>query len=65
MMLTRPLSTTALRRDMLSDLDKQLNPREIIEAKRKAYEEKYGDKLKRKIAKWVLNYIPAWEIVDS
>lgn len=50
--LVRPLSITPIRRDILSDLDKQLNPREVIEAKRKAYEEKYGDKLKRRIERY-------------
>jgi ATP synthase F1 complex assembly factor 1 len=34
-------------------LDAQLNPREIIERKRRAFEEKYGDKLKERVQAWV------------
>jgi ATP synthase F1 complex assembly factor 1 len=45
----RPLSTSLVRRDVLEELDAQLNPREIIERKRRAFEEKYGDKLKEKV----------------
>ncbi len=45
----RSFSSSRCQRDILQDLDKQLNPREIIEKKRKIFEEKYGDKLKRKI----------------
>jgi hypothetical protein len=47
--VVRPLSTSIPRRDVMEDLDKQLNPREVIEAKRRAFEEKYADKLKRRI----------------
>ncbi|RSH95222.1 hypothetical protein EHS25_000308 [Saitozyma podzolica] len=45
----RPLSTSLVRRDVLEELDAQLNPREIIERKRRAFEEKYGDKLKERV----------------
>lgn len=40
----------------MQELDKQLNPRELIEQKRKAFEEKYGDKLKRKAQRYADMY---------
>ncbi|KAK4684491.1 hypothetical protein P7C73_g5679, partial [Tremellales sp. Uapishka_1] len=48
-LLSRSFVASARRPNILAELDKQLNPREIIEQKRKAFEEKYGDKLKRKM----------------
>ncbi len=42
-------STSSRCSDVMVELDKQLNPREVIEQKRRIYEEKYGDKLRRKI----------------
>jgi ATP synthase F1 complex assembly factor 1 len=45
----RPLCTTPLIRNVMAELDKRLNPREVIEEKRKAFEEKYAEKLKRRI----------------
>ncbi|WVR08962.1 hypothetical protein IAU60_006021 [Kwoniella sp. DSM 27419] len=45
----RGLAATSVRLDILNELEKQLHPRELIERKRRAFEEKYGDKLKRKI----------------
>lgn len=50
----RPLSTTTPKRDIMAELDKRLNPREVIEEKRKAFEEKYADKLKRRIERSVV-----------
>ncbi|WWC91068.1 uncharacterized protein L201_006009 [Kwoniella dendrophila CBS 6074] len=44
----RSLSTSLVRRDVLSELENQLHPRELIERKRKEFEEKYGDKLNKK-----------------
>ncbi|WWC63892.1 uncharacterized protein I303_106497 [Kwoniella dejecticola CBS 10117] len=44
----KTLSTSAVRRDVLSELENQLHPRELIERKRKEFEEKYGDKLNKK-----------------
>lgn len=49
----RGLSTTLLRSDLSAELEKQLNPREVIERKRKEFEEKYGDKLKKKVERCV------------
>ena len=45
----RSLSTTVVRSDVMSDIDKQLNSREIIERRRKEFEAKYGDKLKKRV----------------
>ncbi|OCF79078.1 ATP synthase mitochondrial F1 complex assembly factor 1 [Kwoniella mangroviensis CBS 8886] len=45
----RSLCTTQIRRDVLSELENQLHPRELIERKRKEFEEKYGDKLNKKV----------------
>ncbi|WVQ93103.1 hypothetical protein IAU59_000167 [Kwoniella sp. CBS 9459] len=45
----RCLTTTRVRSDLLNDLAKQLHPRELIERKRKEFEEKYGDKLKKRV----------------
>ncbi|WWC72966.1 uncharacterized protein I206_106930 [Kwoniella pini CBS 10737] len=46
---SRALSTSKVRRDVLSELENQLHPRALIERKRKEFEEKYGDKLKKKV----------------
>lgn len=46
---TRLFSTTLARRDVMTEIDKQLNSREIIEKKRQAFEAKYGDKLKKRV----------------
>ncbi|ORY33123.1 ATP11 protein-domain-containing protein [Naematelia encephala] len=48
-LVTRALSTTVVRTNALAELDKQLNPRDLIEQKRRQYEAKYGDKLKKKV----------------
>ncbi|WVQ63767.1 uncharacterized protein L199_001921 [Kwoniella botswanensis] len=45
----RSICTTQVRRDVLSELENQLHPRELIERKRKEFEEKYGDKLNKKV----------------
>jgi len=45
----RSLSTTTIRGDVMSEIDKQLNPREIIERRRKEFEAKYGDKLQKRM----------------
>lgn len=45
----RAFSASRCRSDIASELEKQLNPRELIEKKRKLYEEKYGDKLKKRV----------------
>jgi len=37
----------------MSEIDKQLNSREVIERKRKAFEEKYGDKLQKRVERYV------------
>ena len=42
-------SSTSRCCDVMAELDKQLNPRELIERKRRVFEEKYGDKLRRRI----------------
>ncbi|WVQ73794.1 hypothetical protein IAR50_003374 [Cryptococcus sp. DSM 104548] len=44
----RSFSTTVRRCDVLSDLDKHINPRELIEQKKKLMEEKYAQKLKKR-----------------
>ncbi|WVQ81122.1 hypothetical protein IAT38_003244 [Cryptococcus sp. DSM 104549] len=44
----RSLSTSLSRRDILSELDKQLHPREIVEKKKKEMEEKYAEKLRKR-----------------
>ncbi|WVW79505.1 hypothetical protein I302_101474 [Kwoniella bestiolae CBS 10118] len=46
---SRGLSTSHVRRDVLSELENQIHPRELIERKRKEFEEKYGDKLNKKV----------------
>lgn len=46
----RSLSSSApLRRDILSEFEEQITPRELVERKRKEFEAKYADKLKSKI----------------
>lgn len=45
----RNLSATARRLDIEAEIDKRINPREVIERKRKEFEEKYGNKLKKKV----------------
>lgn len=47
--LLRCLSASATRRDIQAEIERQLNPREIIERKRKEFEDKYGDKLKKRV----------------
>lgn len=47
----RTLSTTRPRNDIQAEIDKRINPREVIEKKRKEFEDKYGDKLKKKVEK--------------
>jgi len=46
----RALSSTTTRRNVLKDLEEQITPRELVERKRKEFEAKYGDKLKKKVA---------------
>ncbi|WWD21391.1 hypothetical protein CI109_105876 [Kwoniella shandongensis] len=46
---SRALTTSSIRSDILNELEKQLHPRELIERKKKEFEEKYGHKLKQKI----------------
>lgn len=50
---TRLFSTTLSRRDVMAEIDKRLNSREIIEKKRQEFEAKYGDKLKKRVEKCV------------
>ena len=38
----------------MAEIDKKLNPRELIERKRKEFEAKYGDKLKKRVESCVL-----------
>ncbi|OCF42984.1 ATP synthase mitochondrial F1 complex assembly factor 1 [Kwoniella heveanensis CBS 569] len=45
----RCFTNSQRRSDLLNDLEKQLHPRELIERKRKEFEEKYGDKLKKRV----------------
>ena len=45
----RNISVTARRLDIEAEIDKRINPREVIERKRKEFEEKYGNKLKKKV----------------
>lgn len=37
----------------MAEIDKQINSREVIERKRKEFEEKYGDKLKKRVERCV------------
>jgi len=46
---TRSISVTARRFDIEAEIDKRINPREVIEKKRKEFEDKYGHKLKKKV----------------
>lgn len=50
----RLFCSTPLRRDIMAEIDKTLNPRELIERKRKEFEAKYGDKLKKRVESCVL-----------
>jgi ATP synthase F1 complex assembly factor 1 len=45
----RYISVTPRRLDIEAEIDKRINPREIIEKKRKEFEDKYGHKLKKKV----------------
>jgi len=45
----RAFSATRSNRDIESEIDKRINPREVIERKRKEFEAKYGNKLKKKV----------------
>ena len=45
----RFISVTPRRFDIEAEIDKRINPREIIEKKRKEFEDKYGHKLKKKV----------------
>jgi ATP synthase F1 complex assembly factor 1 len=45
----RALSVTSRRQDIEAEIDKRINPREVIERKRKEFEDKYGHKLKKKV----------------
>jgi ATP synthase F1 complex assembly factor 1 len=47
----RALSSSAPRsRDLLDAFEEAITPRELVEKKRKEFEAKYGDKLKKKAA---------------
>jgi len=45
----RCISFTSRRFDIEAEIDKRINPREVIEKKRKEFEDKYGHKLKKKV----------------
>jgi len=45
----RCISATPRRFDIEAEIDKRINPREVIEKKRKEFEDKYGHKLKKKV----------------
>ena len=45
----RALATTAPRHTNIEEILDRVTPREAIEEKRREYEEKYGDKLRRRI----------------
>jgi hypothetical protein len=45
----RFISFTPRRFDIEAEIDKRINPREVIEKKRKEFEDKYGHKLKKKV----------------
>jgi ATP synthase F1 complex assembly factor 1 len=45
----RYFSVTPKRLDIEAEIDKRINPREVIEKKRKEFEDKYGHKLKKKV----------------
>jgi len=45
----RFISATPKRFDIEAEIDKRINPREVIEKKRKEFEDKYGHKLKKKV----------------
>jgi len=47
--VVRCLSSTPKRLDIEAEIDKRINPREVIEKKRKEFEDKYGHKLKKKV----------------
>jgi ATP synthase F1 complex assembly factor 1 len=47
--VVRCFSVTPRRLDIEAEIDKRINPREVIERKRKEFEEKYGNKLKKKV----------------
>lgn len=49
----RAFATSPRRSDLLKDIEEQLTPRAAVEAKRKAMEAKYADKLKKRAERWV------------
>lgn len=53
-LVVRTFSSTTPRSDIQAEIDKRINPREVIEKKRKEFEDKYGDKLKKRVEKWGL-----------
>jgi ATP synthase F1 complex assembly factor 1 len=50
-LVVRAFSSTVPRSDIQAEIDKRINPREVIEKKRKEFEDKYGDKLKKRVEK--------------
>lgn len=50
----RLLTSSAPLHNIAAERERTLNPRELIERKRKQYEEKYRDQLKRKVEAWVI-----------
>lgn len=47
--VVRPFSTSRPSCDIQAEIDKRINPREVIERKRKEFEDKYGAKLKKRV----------------
>lgn len=48
-LVVRALSSSRRCSDIQAEIDKRINPREVIEKKRKEFEDKYGDKLKKRV----------------
>lgn len=47
--VAKAFSTSKRSSDIQAEIDKRINPREVIEKKRKEFEDKYGDKLKKRV----------------
>jgi ATP synthase F1 complex assembly factor 1 len=45
----RLLSSTRARYDLMREVENNLNSKEVIEKKRREFEAKYGDKLKKRV----------------
>jgi hypothetical protein len=50
------LSTSPVQLNIAAEIEKQLNPRELIERKRKLFEQKYGEKLNKRVEQYVQRY---------